>query len=133
MHSLVSCVVLVLLGGCAIGAGPVGGYGLKRGAFYGAEASGGLSVARLGIGWQSNARNLHLRAETTIDRAADGQSSVGPLSSARLGFGYVVSGEGEGVLIAGPALGYLFRDQRCGPESNSTLIGVVSLDVRYIA
>jgi hypothetical protein len=126
--------LVVVVGGCAMGAGPVAGYGLKRGAFWGAEATAGLSIARAGLGWQSNAQNVHVRLESTLDRAWDGQSDVGVLPSMRVGAGHVVSGEGRGTFVAGPSVGYLFREQRCGPDdASATLIGLVSLDVRYIA
>lgn len=129
---MLACLIAPLVG-CAVGAGPVVGYGFRRGMFYGAEATGGPSFARVGLGWQSNARNVHIRVESTLDRAWEGTAGVGPLASLRFGFGYVVSGEGEGMLLAGPSVGYLFRDHRCGPDSHNTLIGTVSLDIRYIA
>ena len=125
--------VLVLVSGCALGAGPVAGYGFSRGAYWGIEGSGGLSVARAGVGWQSKPRSTHLRLESTFDRAWEGDSKVGTIGSVRVGAGYVVKGEGEGMMLAGPAVGYVFRDQRCGEEEQSTLIGTVSVDVRYIA
>src|SRR6185503_2088085 len=106
MAPLLRTSLVVVLGGCAVGAGPVAGYGLKRGAFWGAEGTAGLSVARAGLGWQSNARNVHVRLESTFDRAWDGQSDVGVLPSMRVGAGYVVAGEGEGMFVAGPSLGY---------------------------
>ncbi len=130
---VLACLTVPLVG-CALGAGPVVGYGLRRGGFYGAEATAGLSIARAGIGWQSNARSLHIRAETTLDRAWEGRSHVGVIPSLRIGVGHVVSGEGQGMFLAGPSIGTLLRNQSCGPDdSHSTLIATVSVDVRYIA
>ena len=138
MECMRMVIPVVVLSGCAYGAGPVVGYGMHHGWFAGAEGGGGAGPLQATVGYQSTQKRIYLRGDIDVDDAYNpGTAAVG----GRIGGGLSVMADNDvddqvrGMFVVGPNRAFAFNppneEQEC-PEGWQNIIET-SIELRYLA
>ena len=110
-------MLLVACSGCALGTGPVVGYGTKKGLYAGGSMYAGLTFPQVafevGGTKEGTLAQVRFEIEASKVRAMSGNAGI-PYPGGRIGFGYSrTNGEGDFAFLLGPDIALLHNERFC--------------------